>query len=127
MEQSYLAQSRRLAEDWQRLEQQQQESRASLAHREAELLQIREALEWERAQQASRVRKFTIYVFFFVFCFMFMIMIIVLVCTPPQILFQQFSTVPRFFKLPIVLILLLFCRIFENVRVEVFLCFALCP
>ncbi|KAJ1523618.1 hypothetical protein ONE63_001461 [Megalurothrips usitatus] len=55
LEQSYLAQSRRLAEDWQRLEQQQQENRACLAQREAELQQLREALEWERVQQASRV------------------------------------------------------------------------
>lgn len=55
LEQSYLAQSRRLAEDWQRLEQQQQESRASLVQRETELQQLREALEWERTQQASRV------------------------------------------------------------------------
>ncbi|XP_034232452.1 kinesin-like protein Klp98A isoform X2 [Thrips palmi] len=55
LEQSYLAQSRRLAEDWQRLEQQQQETRASLAQRETELQQLRESLEWERSQQASRV------------------------------------------------------------------------
>jgi replicative DNA helicase len=55
MEQEYVAQCRRLAQDWRRLEQRQQDSLATLKLRECELNRRRELLERERQLQLSQV------------------------------------------------------------------------
>ncbi|XP_069675474.1 kinesin-like protein Klp98A isoform X2 [Periplaneta americana] len=55
MEQEYAAQCRRLAQDWRRLEQHQQDNLATLKLREGELTRQRELLESERALQLSQV------------------------------------------------------------------------
>ncbi|XP_023721823.1 kinesin-like protein Klp98A isoform X2 [Cryptotermes secundus] len=55
MEQEYAAQCRRLAQDWRRLEQHQQDNLAVLKLRESELHRQRELLESERELQLSQV------------------------------------------------------------------------
>lgn len=55
MEQEYAAQCRRLAQDWRRLEQHQQDNLAALKLRESELSRQRELLESERELQLSQV------------------------------------------------------------------------
>lgn len=58
MEQEYAAQCRRLAQDWRRLEQHQQDDLAALKLRESELSRQRELLESERELQLSQVTEF---------------------------------------------------------------------
>ena len=55
MEQEYAAHCRRLAQDWHRLEQHQQDNLATLKLRECELNRQRELLERERQLQLSQV------------------------------------------------------------------------
>jgi replicative DNA helicase len=55
MEQEYAAQCRRLAQDWRRLEQHQQDNLATLKLRESELNRQKELLESERELQLSQV------------------------------------------------------------------------
>lgn len=55
MEQEYAAQCKRLAQDWRRLEQHQQDNLATLKLRESELGRQRELLEGERELQLSQV------------------------------------------------------------------------
>lgn len=56
LEQEYAAHRRRLAEDWKRLEQQEQETLASLQSKEKDLKKRRELLEWEVDQEMNQVR-----------------------------------------------------------------------
>lgn len=55
MEQEYAAHRRRLAEDWKRLEQQEQETLASLQSKEKDLKKKRELLEWEVDEEMNQV------------------------------------------------------------------------
>jgi ribonuclease I len=57
LEQEYAAHRRRLAEDWKRLEQQEQETLANLQSKEKDLKKRRELLEWEIDQEMEQVRK----------------------------------------------------------------------
>jgi hypothetical protein len=55
LELEYAAHRRRLAEDWKRLEQQEQETLAGLQSKEADLKKRRELLEWEVDQEMEQV------------------------------------------------------------------------
>lgn len=55
LEQEYAAHRRRLAEDWKRLEQQEQETLASLQSKEKDLKKKRELLEWEVEEEMNQV------------------------------------------------------------------------
>lgn len=55
METEYSAHRKILAEDWKRLEQQEQETLASLQSKEKDLKKRREFLEWEIDQEMEQV------------------------------------------------------------------------
>ncbi len=57
LETEYSAHRRRLAEDWKRLEQQEQETLASLQSKEKDLQKRRELLDWEIDQEMEQVIK----------------------------------------------------------------------
>lgn len=56
MEQEYAAHRKRLEDDWKRLEQQEQETLASLQSKDKDLKRRRELLEWEIDQEMDQVR-----------------------------------------------------------------------
>lgn len=55
MEEEYQIQRRKLAEDWRRLEEKQQENELALKKKQIDLKRKRDLLEWERNEAIAQV------------------------------------------------------------------------